>query len=306
MASGYDIASGVDLDTVFAPQHPGWSQAPSTEFFDFSGNDLNLRYAALSTGSAAEATHFVDSAGNDLNTLFAAYGSTSVQVLTQPGNVSGSAAAGNPSGTVTSNAATCAFTKGSGSYTYTWHCTNCTANSPNSATTTFSATVSAGSTDNASAYCAGSDGVTSANTNAIAVTLQNTTTPYIYSGTVTSGEIQSGSGPTEIRQIGWAISLFTGGTVMGSISPSSDINGNAIAAVYSGETGSPVPSSYGMVLIIAGNLPQGYFTTLTANGSPFSSSSASYSYSNGYTSWTWTAASMTFLASGQNYPVLIQ
>ena len=198
MASNYSVG-GTDLDSVFAPWHSGWPQAAATGY-KVAGTDLNARYAPLSTGSAASATNY-KVAGNDLNAYFAAAGSTGIQVLTQPSNVSGSAAAGNPSGTVTSGSTTCAFTKGGGSYTYNWVCTGCTANSPTSATTTFSATVNAGSTVDASAYCTGSDGVTSANTDTISVSLQNTTPAFTsaqHTYSATSGTETVPDGATQV------------------------------------------------------------------------------------------------------------
>lgn len=176
MTSNYR-KNGVDLDGIFAPWHAGWPQASATHL-EVAGTDFDTRYAPLSTGSAVSATGFrINSV--DAATIFAGIGTTNVQVSVQPGNASGSASAGRPSGTVTSNAVTCAGTKGGGSYTYTWICSGCTANSPNSPTTTFSAVVNAASTTNASAYCNIADGVTSANTNTISVTLQNTSTATV-------------------------------------------------------------------------------------------------------------------------------
>ena len=176
MTSGFS-QNGTDLDSVFAPLHSGWPQAPACRY-TINGVDLNQRYAALSSGTQAAATEYRDDAGNDLNTYFAAAGSTGVQVGTQPSNVSGSAAAGNPSGTVTSGAASCAGAKGGGVYTYQWTCTGCTANSPTGSSTTFSATVNAGTTIDPTAYCTIADGVTSVNTDTITIPLTNTTPAF--------------------------------------------------------------------------------------------------------------------------------
>ncbi len=177
MSSGFIDITGVDLDSAFAQLHSGWPQAPACKF-TINSVDLNQRYAALVSGTQGPTTGFRDAAGNDLCTYFAAAGSTGVQVGTQPTNVSGSAAAGNPSGTVTSASVTCAGAKGGGSYTYNWVCNGCTATSPTSATTSFSATVNAGSTITPTAYCTISDGVTSANTASITASLTNTTPAF--------------------------------------------------------------------------------------------------------------------------------
>lgn len=180
MASGFRFQN-TDLDSVFAPQHSGWAQAAATKFVDGSGNDLNLRYAVLSTGSAAAATGFLLSSGADLNTVFAAYGSTGVQVATQPSAISGSAAAGNPSGTVTSNTTSCTGTKGKGSYTYTWHIANgsgFTLTTPNSQTCGITGNVPAGQSVSGGIYCTISDGVTSVNTHTVSASLTNTTPAF--------------------------------------------------------------------------------------------------------------------------------
>ena len=280
MGSNYERA-GTDLDSVFAPYHSGWPQAAVTHM-QVAGADLNTRYAPLSTGTAAAATNYqVD--GADLNTIFAALGTTGVIVSTQPSNVSGSAAAGNPSGTVTSGTATCAGAKGGGSYTYTWHTTNCTANSPNSASTTFAATVNAGSTDNASAYCTISDGASSINTNTIAVALTNTTQPYV------SFTIIAETWPNN-PNIGYGYANGFGSLVSVSGLPSGvtislleDVR-TICAFALSGLSADPGQDS---------------LSSITCNGATFSGSSASsYSYNSGTAEWQW-AGSFGFVSGDQ-------
>ena len=297
MTSNYQVA-GTDLDSLLAPLHTGWPTAGTTND-QVAGTDLDARYAPLSTGTAPATTNY-QVAGKDLNEIFAAYGSTGVQVLTQPSNVSGSSAAGNPSGTVTSGTATCAGAKGGGSYTYTWHTTNCTANSPNSASTTFAATVNAGSTDNASAYCTISDGVTSVNTNTIAVALTNTT-PAAVMGQIVAGTVTNSTG------------IFTGfddspnGYGIGSWSVTSGTipNGGSIQTLYDALIGSKAPSTAGVVLSItdlSADPGQDWFTTVVSNGVSLSASAATYSYSSGVATWNWSSTSFGF-SSGTTYPV---
>lgn len=176
MASGY-AKGGADLDSIFAAWHTGWPQAAATDF-DVADTDLSARYAPLSTGTAAAATIYKIASGADLNTIFAAYGTTSVVVATQPSAVSGASAAGNPSGTVTSNSTSCAGSKGKGNYTYTWHFASgsgVTFTNPSGASTAVTGTVDAASTVSGTMYCTISDGVTSINTNTVAWSLQNTT-----------------------------------------------------------------------------------------------------------------------------------
>lgn len=174
MASGFTV-DGIDLDLVLAPWHTGWPQAAATGF-EVAGVDFKNRYATLATGIAPEITGFVTD-GDDLNTIFAAYGTTSVIIETQPGAVSGSSAAGNPNGTVTSGTTTCLGEKGKGSYTYTWHLASGSGVSftaPTSATTAVTGTVPSNSSISGTMYCTISDGTTSVNTHTVAWSLTNT------------------------------------------------------------------------------------------------------------------------------------
>jgi hypothetical protein len=73
MATGFQIANGVDLDNVFDPYVIGSS--PSATGFQLSnGVDINTRYAPLFYGNQAAATGFQLTNGSDLNTVFAAFG----------------------------------------------------------------------------------------------------------------------------------------------------------------------------------------------------------------------------------------
>jgi hypothetical protein len=175
MASSFKF-QGTDLDLVFAPWHTGWPEASATEFEAIAG-DLNTRYATLATGTAAAATDFKTSSAADLNTIFAAYGTTSVIVATQPSAVSGTSAAGNPNGTVTSGSTSCAGSKGKGSYTYTWYFASgsgASFTSGSSASTEVTATVPSNSSISGTMYCIISDGTTFVQTNTVAWSLTNT------------------------------------------------------------------------------------------------------------------------------------
>jgi hypothetical protein len=289
MASGFITSNGTDLDSIFAPRYSGWPQAAATEFVT-GGSDLNTRYAPLSSGSASSLTAFRLASGADLNTVFAAYGTTGVRVGTQPSAVSGSQAAGHPSGTVTSNATTCAGAGGSGSYTYTWICSGCTANSPHSQTTTFSATVNAASTVNATAYCQISDGVTSTNTGTIPVTLQNTSAAS-WNFTITAGTWTNivGYQPTE------GAGSITGGTdgPLTIFAIWDVVNlGNSFIEI-SGFTSDPGKTS---------------LTSVVANGVTKLGSSAIYSYnsSSGVATWEWQGPGNVFgFVNGSVYPVVV-
>jgi hypothetical protein len=287
MTVGID-KNGTDLDSIFALWHAGWPQAPATTI-EALGANLNARYAPLSTGTAAAATG-IYSASADLNTIFAGAGTTGVTVGTQPSNVSGTAAAGYPNGTITSNSASCAGAKGGGTYTYTWHTTGCTATSPSSASSTFYATVNAGSTDNASAYCTISDGVTSVNTGTISVTLINTT-PNEWVFSIVAGQIDTlvGYYSGQFGTITGA-TLPTGQTIYAvwqdTIIPGGTINSGVIISGFSSDPGSA------------------FFESLEINGLTFNSSTATYTYGvagAGWAEWIWDNDPYSFV-NGTTYP----
>lgn len=265
MASGYE-SGATDLDSLLAPLHSGWPQA-SAVGYGVAAVDLNARYAPLSTGGAASATGY-KKATADLNTIFAALGSTGVTVGTQPGNVSGTSAAGRPTGVVTSSAATCAGAKGGGTYTYTWHTTGCTATSPSSQSTTFFATVNAASTDSASAFCTISDGVTSVNTTTISVTLQNTTSAgdFLTMVTAVSGNVA-----------GYTFAGF------GSMTPTNLGDGARVdSLLLSSAVATPVPNQMQLFLEgYPGTITGAYIASISINGTFMPMSGADFSFSGG-------------------------
>lgn len=291
MPSGYELA-GADLDGILAPFHSGWPQAAAVGYA-VAGANLNARYAPLSTGSAPAATGFKQ-AGADLSTIFAALGSTGVQVGTQPANVTGTSAAGHPSGVVTSGSASCAGSKGGGSYTYTWHTTGCTATSPSSPSTTFFATVNAATTDHATAFCTISDGVTSINTSTISVTLQNTSTPeddlVMFTGTVAN-------------EIG-----FENGAI-GTMTPGTLGDGSIVQQLAIADHLAPTPRN--MLFSISnypGTITQSYLTSLTLLGGTFAPGDANFlGFSGGApgSSATWNWANGPIPGVGVSVPVAI-
>lgn len=299
MASTYRKA-GVDFDAIFAPTHPGWAQAPATKL-KVAGADMSTRYALLSAGSAAANTGY-KSAGADLATKFAAIGTTGVIVATQPGNVAGVAAAGNPSGTVTSNTATCAGAKGGGAYTYTWHFNGVPPagvvfTAPNSPTTAVTAPdVPAATTWNGTMYCTISDGVTSINTGFSNWSLQNTTPSQVttnFNGV--GGSYNNGVGLYQGFDNGYD------GTAFGSINSAALTGGSSIYAIY---TYSPSGgTNYIQIGGFAADPGVGFLQSITVNGRAFSGATAGYSYAGGVATWRWSIATYgTFnLASGQAY-----
>lgn len=231
MPSGYQV-NGVDLDSIFAVLQPSMTPAAATSF-KVAGADLNARYAPRSYGGAALVTGFKIATGADINTVFAALGSTSISIVTQPSAVSGVAAAGTPSGTVTSGAMTCTVIGGSPPYTYTWHVSGgASAVSPGSPTTRMTAVVNGQSTLSGSAYCTIMDSVGhSINTSSAPYTLQNTSP---------AGDVLSMvAGTNSINFPGQPGFYKQGGAINweGSMSPGSLGDGSPVTALMSNNNG---------------------------------------------------------------------
>ena len=295
MAAGFRYQN-VDLDGIFAPRYAGWPQASATEFKIAGYGDIAQRYAVLSAGSAAANTDFRLSTLADLATIFAAYGTTNVQVATQPSAISGTAAAGNPSGTVTSNTTTCAATKGGGSYTCVWHIANGSGfslTSPNSFTTAITGNVPAGQSVSGQIYATLSDGVTSTNTILANCSLHNTSVaePYF---TITAAQFKNGSGQSS-NFYGFATSAvqtYYGGTLnsVGGFYNSATLveiwdNDQTTSCIFGvgGLTSDPGQASLGSV---------------TINGVTLTGASATgYLYNtNGHSQWTWSGSHFGFVA----------
>lgn len=288
-----------DLDNVFAPLQAGWPQAAITRISGPSG-DLNGRYARLSAGSAAGPTRIYSDAA-DLNTIFAGFGTTGVRVGTQPSAVSGVAAAGFPSGSVTSNTTTCAGAGGKESgYTFTWEIISgsATLTAPNSATCgVTNSAVPAADTLTGTMLCTISDGTTTVNTNTVGWSLQNTT-PNAWVIVIDAGEL--GGYEFGFGSSGTLGTIVSGGTFEGlSLDGVSEIRTNSFSI--------PVQTN----LTIGGfssDPGQNWFSTLTSNGHTYASASASSSTwdsSTGQRTWIWNGGSFGYVV-GTDYSVTIQ
>lgn len=277
MASNFDL-NGTDLDSFFAPYHAGWPQAAATGY-EVSGSDLNGRYAALVSGNGTSETTFRVN-GIDLNSIFAGAGTTSVIVGTQPGNVSGSAAAGTPYGTVTSNATSCAGAKGAGSYSYTWNFYGgaATFTNPNGASTAVTGNVNAGSSLSGGMYCTISDGVTSVNTNVVSWSLQNTSSFTPVTHTYNTAGSYTETIPTGASQV--VIEVWggsgAGGAGFGPVCTGYTGGGGASGS-YSRSTYSLNSGNYGQTIAVAvGAAGLGASGSNGSNGGASSASSGSF------------------------------
>lgn len=302
MASGFRVQS-VDLDSIFAPRYSGWPQAGATEFEITGYGDINQRYAVLSAGSATANTDFRTSTGADLATIFAAYGTTGVQVATQPSAISGSAAAGSPSGTVTSNTTSCAGMKGGGTYTYAWYIASGSGFSlttPNSQTCGVTGNIPAGQSVTGSIGCVISDGVTSVYTSVVGCSLTNTTPPSWAFG-ITAAQRVSGSlswtGYIASPILGSGTNLTYGVNTITQLSDDTETDGYQ-GSVLSISGFSSDPTAAWIVNIVANG------KTHVPSGSDFS-----YSYASGVATWQWklfgSGADWFGFASGSTYPVMI-
>lgn len=294
-ASGYKV-NETDLDSIFAPYHTGWPQAAATGF-KVGGADINTRYAPLSTGSAAAATKYKTASGQDLNAIFAAIGTTGVQVATQPSAVSGSAAAGNPSGAVTSNTTSVLGTKGGGSYSYTWHIASgpvvsFTSGSSRTTGVTYSA-VPAGTTYSGTMYCTISDGITSANTSSAGWSLTNTT-PAEPIFTITAAQLFNSNNQAS-NYYGYATNFqpYYGGTLN---SAAGFLNGTTVYEVF--DNASTVLAIFGVSGLTA-DPGQASLGSVTVNGVTLTGASATtYTYyaSSGHAQWQWTGSTFNLVA----------
>lgn len=296
--TGYK-SNGTDLGSIFAPYHAGWPKAAATGYY-VNGTDLDDIFAPLSTGTAAGPTGYKLSNGADLNTIFAAYGSTGVQAGVQPSAVSGSAAAGNPSGTVTSNTTTVAGTKGGGSYSYTWHLSgSASLTGPTSATTgVTNSAVPAGTTLSGSMYCTISDGVTSANTNTVGWSLQNTTPATItVDANLVAGQYQIGVSPNITTYTGYASGHSTGSfTITSGTIP----NGGSVTELWSWTNN----TTQLLIQGLSSEIGQGGLISVTINGVTLTGSGASsHTYSSGQEEWSW--GGQLGLVVGDQYPVVL-
>jgi hypothetical protein len=308
MPSGYHIGA-TDLDSIFATLQGGMTPAAATGY-QVGGVDLNARYAPLSYGSAAAATGF-ESAGNDLNTIFAAFGSTNIVFTTQPSNVSGTAAAGSPSGVVTSSGVmTVSVSGGHPPYTYTWNVSGGgVANSPNSPTTFISGTVNATSNLSGTAYCNVQDSTgRSVNSNLASYSLTNTSVnsvtfsfiakfdddsyAYVSQSFFGPGGAAQNATPTEPVLLGSGQQLISLGWNAETNPP------NGVLVLTTSAIGG-VASTQGLVISIS--VPGAFGGALNLLGS-----AASFSHfpSLLYSQWTWDTPEQTFLP-GTSYTVTV-
>lgn len=295
MPSGYHIGV-TDLDSIFASLQGGMTPAAATGY-QVAGVDLNARYAPLTYGSAAGPTGY-KSAGSDLNAIFAAFGSTNIVFTTQPSNVSGTAAAGAPSGTVTSSSPmTVSVSGGHPPYTYTWNVSGgATALSPNSPTTFISSTVNADFTLSGTAYCNVQDSTgRSVNSNLANYSLTNTSQNQVnFSFRAQLYTDSSGS------SIGYQSPSFYGTSGVrppATPEPIVSFSGGdqVVSILWSGATGDLFFTVYALN---ATTLNQSWLQNLTIAGVTLTGASAAFMHSPSplYAMWSWSVLPQPFIA----------
>lgn len=299
MTANYNL-NGTDLDSFFAPYHAGWPEAAATNI-KVGGVDVDGRYAAIVSGNAGPATTFKANSV-DLSAIFAAAGSTSVQVATQPSNVSGSSAAGRPSGTVTSNTTTVAGRKGGGSYTYTVHVTitvgsGVTATAPSSATSGVTGSVPAGQTYQGTMYWNISDGVTNVNTSPCNWSLRNTS-PGSANFSITAGQLVN----PPLAQTGYESGSF------GSGSSLTLPDGKVVFGLYDFTNTDGVDGAFLVISGFTSDPGANYFSSIVCNGktrTPSDPNARYIGYGSGFATWQWalngSTSEMFGFVSGEAY-----
>lgn len=113
--------------------------------------------------------------------------------------------------------------------------------------------------------------------------------------TMVAGQVSFGHG---ITTTGFSAGLF------GTLTPSTDLNGNTIQAMDNQSAGGGV---FNVTIDAASNPGSTYFTSVTftgTGGATFLTSAASYGYSGGQATWSWSAGS-AYLSNGSAYTVTI-
>ena len=198
-----------------------------------------------------------------------------------------------PSANLTSSSATCTGAGGVPPYSYAWSWasggTGIIINSASSSSTSFTVTgATVNSTYTGTAHCTATDmrPVTSPFSGVVSISMSRIPLlpPFVGTATMVAGQAASETG------------YDTNAQTIGSLSPSTDYNGNPVAGVFC-HTGS-------LTLEIPQLPPnQFYITTLSVNGTLYAESSASFSYTAPYATWTWTSAASCPFINGSSYPV---
>jgi len=94
---------------------------------------------------------------------------------------------------------------------------------------------------------------------------------------------------------------YSASLAFGSVTPSVDVNGNVVKAIYWSDRAASIVYQ----VAVASNPGQSYFTTFAIAGQgTFASSAATYSYSSGIAQWGWPAGSSSF-TNGNTYTISV-
>jgi hypothetical protein len=206
--------------------------------------------------------------------------------------------------TQTTGASTVTASGGTTPYVYSWTWASGGAhigiNTPNAATTSFTGSaMSSGNTYSGVARCTVTDAYGQQAIASVSVTIQ---CGNLYQGTMVAGAVQIDEGDP------YPIVVGTGyNNSIGSLSPTTDQNGRTISSLIVVSTtafrGAPITSNLTLSIVSTTNPTQSYFTTLEIGGyGNLTSASATYAYSAGIATWTWTSGPFT---SGTHYSVIL-
>jgi Protein of unknown function (DUF2612) len=114
----------------------------------------------------------------------------------------------------------------------------------------------------------------------------------VATGILSNAQLVAGTSGTEIGF----------GSGFGTLTPSSDVNGNTIASLYHNSTG----PTFVLAIDSATSLTSSYFTYLLLQeiGAQLKASTASFNFSAGVNTWTWSSGLPT-LTSGDQYTVVV-
>jgi hypothetical protein len=186
--------------------------------------------------------------------------------------------------TQTTGFSTATATGGSGTYTYAWAWassgSHISINSASSNRTSFTgSSMVAGNTYTGVARCTITDGYLQIATVTVSVSI---TCGGVFNGSLVAGEqFDDTVGHINYYFVGYSSPGY------GTLTPHIDQNGNTIVILsYAQQT-----RQLFLIMDVAANPGQNYFTTLTVGADSYASASAIYSYSGGQATWLWSSAS---------------
>ncbi len=123
-----------------------------------------------------------------------------------------------------------------------------------------------------------------------------------------AGYSTTGTGPDEVQSWGYVLETGTGDPDIGSISPTTDVNGYTVFGAYSTMTNTdtePAQKYYVLIIESSTELGQSYINTVNLGGTNLSASAATYTWDSTYglNEWVWSESIITEFVDGDSYAV---